>query len=192
LETDDPEKAKRVEIQLIALWNLTNDNYGYNMTEGGDGTLGLKCSEETKRKIGSSNTGKKHTEENKKKMSLSRKGRKLKPLTEEHKRKVGDAQRGKKLSDEHRKIISDSQKGRKLSDEHRKIISESQKGRKHSEEHIKKIIDARSKIRKIQDTITGEIFEGTYRQLAILLNLNSESFRTYIRIRGKYKQYILI
>jgi group I intron endonuclease len=38
LETDDIEKALNVERQLIALWNLTNSKYGYNILTGSNQT----------------------------------------------------------------------------------------------------------------------------------------------------------
>lgn len=51
------QEAKHMERLLIALYQTncckyTNPSYGYNMTDGGDGTVGWKAAEETKRKIG--------------------------------------------------------------------------------------------------------------------------------------------
>ena len=67
------EKAKTIESALISKWNLTNHNYGYNLSGGGDGilsdhtrylmsiarkgkqpSLGRKMSEESKRKVAES------------------------------------------------------------------------------------------------------------------------------------------
>ena len=59
LETDDRERANRVEKQLIALWNLQNNNYGYNLTEGGSGNV----------------IGKNHTLSSREKMSIIAKKR---------------------------------------------------------------------------------------------------------------------
>ena len=86
---------------------------GYNMTIGGDGILGLKHTEETKRKLSGRNiteetknkiskatrgrsspnkgTHWKRSEETKLKMSLSKLGKKRKPFTQEHKRKLSIA-----------------------------------------------------------------------------------------------------
>lgn len=44
-------------------------NNGYNMTAGGDGTTGVKCSDEKKEKISKANTGRKLTEEQRKRVS---------------------------------------------------------------------------------------------------------------------------
>ena len=50
---------------------------GYNMTDGGDrGTLGRKCTEETKRKISIANTGKIWSEDELKRLSFAVKGKK--------------------------------------------------------------------------------------------------------------------
>lgn len=51
------EEAINMEIKLIALYKSNckrykNPEYGYNMTDGGEGNLGLIHSEETKQTIG--------------------------------------------------------------------------------------------------------------------------------------------
>lgn len=55
-------EAKHMEILLIALYKSNcrrykNPSYGYNMTDGGDGTTGRACTEETKQKIREKATG---------------------------------------------------------------------------------------------------------------------------------------
>ena len=40
------KEAKDMERQLIAQYNSNNPQFGYNMTKGGDGTLGIKRSKE--------------------------------------------------------------------------------------------------------------------------------------------------
>lgn len=107
----------------------TNDpNFGYNMTEGGDGGAlpreilirlandrrGKPISEETKRKISIGNKGKKViiSEEAKKKISAALKGRMpSKPIHEIMKGKPG-AMLGKKHSLEARKLMSQNQRGK--------------------------------------------------------------------------------
>lgn len=42
---------------------------GYNLTAGGDGTFGVKCSDEKKQKISKANTGRKNTQEQKDRIS---------------------------------------------------------------------------------------------------------------------------
>lgn len=45
------EEAKDKEIELIALYNLTDRRFGYNITKGGDGLQGMVISKETKKKM---------------------------------------------------------------------------------------------------------------------------------------------
>jgi len=76
-------------------WIKTLDTYknGYNMTKGGEGTVGYKHNDETKQKLRESRKGKTHDEETKRKMSETRKG---KPKSKEWSRKIGEAQMGEK------------------------------------------------------------------------------------------------
>ena len=94
------EELNRQECFYIRDFNSTNRKVGYNLTKGGDGTLGLPSpnkgkvgtmkgkthSEETKQKIGKSNKGKtkgrvawnkgiSHSEETRQKISESKKGK---------------------------------------------------------------------------------------------------------------------
>jgi group I intron endonuclease len=142
------EDAKKMEIDLISQYKSTNRNHGYNMTEGGEGWLGCKHSEEWRRKLieynktrvlgpefiqrqreshigkglGKDNPfyGKKHTDETKRKISEANKGR----LSGEN-----NPFYGKKHSEESRRKISEARKGTKMpprSTETRKKISEAQ------------------------------------------------------------------
>lgn len=45
------DEAEAKEIELIALYDLTNHSNGYNIAKGGGGTVGVKASEETRRKL---------------------------------------------------------------------------------------------------------------------------------------------
>jgi group I intron endonuclease len=47
-------KAKDLEKKLIKVFNSMNPNYGYNLTEGGDGVCGYEFTEESKEKISES------------------------------------------------------------------------------------------------------------------------------------------
>ena len=68
------------ENNTIKQFNTIFPN-GYNMTEGGEGTVGFKHSDETKKKLSEAwtgeknpNFGKHHSEETKRKMSIRKKG----------------------------------------------------------------------------------------------------------------------
>lgn len=113
------EKAKHMEILLIALYKTNcckykRPSYGYNMTDGGEGTTGRCCSDKTRKKISISNTGK----------PSHNKG---KCLPDEVKKKISKSHQGKTMSIEARKKMSESkqqlsQKAREnMSNAHDKI-----------------------------------------------------------------------
>ena len=96
----------------------------FNICKIAGNQLGIKRSEETRRKISETKKGKKHivgkhwklTNETKQKLSEIKKGHKGywlgKNLPEETKQKMSEAAKGKHLSDETRKKMSKSLKGR--------------------------------------------------------------------------------
>lgn len=108
------EDAKVMEKQLIEQYKSFDKNFGYNLTEGGDGACGRKFTDEQKEilrlknlgrvvsaeqreKLRQANLGKHHSEETKRKMSNSRKGNHYnlgRKLSEETKKKIGDRERG--------------------------------------------------------------------------------------------------
>lgn len=90
------EEATELECLLIDYYGRRDLDLGslVNMTDGGEGALGRKYSEEVKDKISKTKTGKKHSEE--------------------HKKKIGDAHRGRKLSEEHKLKVAEAKKGKKL------------------------------------------------------------------------------
>jgi len=117
-ECSSETEMKQKEIQLIRERKSLAFETGYNLTLGGDGRLGYKLSEETKRKIGEGNLGKVMSNEAKEKMSVAAK-----------KRSVGkpSPMDGKKHTDEALKKISESSKRRIFSEESRIKKSESLK-----------------------------------------------------------------
>jgi group I intron endonuclease len=117
-ECSSETELKQKEIQLIRERKSLASETGYNLTLGGDGRLGYKLSEETKRKIGEGNKGKTYTAESLEKMSVAAKKRsvgKLSPMD------------GKKHTDDALRKISESSKGRIFSEESRIKKSESLK-----------------------------------------------------------------
>ena len=111
-------ELKQKEIQLIKERKSLSTENGYNLTLGGDGRLGYKLSEETKRKIGEGNIGKVMSNEAKEKMSVAAKKRsvgKLSPMdgkkhTEESKQKIISFLTGRKHSEESKRKCSESMK----------------------------------------------------------------------------------
>lgn len=76
-EGQDKEELKRLEKFYIKDLKANNRQFGYNLTEGGDGTLGRLHSEETKEKIRQKALGRKMSEESKKRMSEAQERMKL-------------------------------------------------------------------------------------------------------------------
>lgn len=126
-------EAKEMEKKLIFELNtFVKSNNGYNLTLGGDGTVGIEVSEETRRKISKASKGRKHSEE-----------------TKELLREINSGENGywygKKQTDEAKKKISEANSGENAywygkhhTEETKKKISEKQKGKKFSEESIQK------------------------------------------------------
>lgn len=73
---------------------------GYNLTDGGEGTLGFKPSEETRKKL--SDAGRNITEETRCKRSATLNGHEI---SEETKKKISKSLTGRKLSEEHKQKI---------------------------------------------------------------------------------------
>ena len=133
------EEAEQKEIELIALYKLTDRNYGYNVSNGG---FASACTPEVAEKIRIANIGKKRTKETREKISNALKGIKR---SDETKRKVSEANRGKVRSKEVKERMSRTFKGRKLTEEAKANISKAKMGEKNpmygkkvSEERIKK------------------------------------------------------
>ena len=115
-ECNTYEDLLELEQHYIWLYRANEHDYGYNMTEGGEGTVGLKDSEETRLKKSESKKGKKLSEESKKKISLAKIGI---PRTEETKQKLSLARTGKKYPN----------RGYKHSEETKRKLSEARKGK---------------------------------------------------------------
>jgi len=117
-ECSSETEMKQKEIQLIRERKSLAFETGYNLTLGGDGRLGYKLSEETKRKIGEGNLGKVMSNEAKEKMSVAAKKRSVgkpspmdgKKHTEESKQKIISFLTGRKHSEESKRKRSESMK----------------------------------------------------------------------------------
>ena len=99
-ECETAEELKEREIFWIAFYNCQSPN-GYNITAGGDGTVGRIVSEETRQKLSQANKGRKNpiSPETRQKMIASRLANK-KPVSAETRAKISQANKGKKLSPE--------------------------------------------------------------------------------------------
>ena len=145
---DTEEKLNWFEKFYIKKFNARE--VGYNLTDGGDGALGRKPTEEHKQKISKSLKGRKQyemTDEIRQKQSISHKGRispmKGKHQSEESRQKISCALKCKTFSEEHKQKIGEAKKGKIRSEETKQKISEAKKGKTFSEEHKQKISEAK-------------------------------------------------
>ena len=111
------QEAKNFEKILISKLNTMNNKMGYNMTLGGEGTLGFRFSEQVKQKMSSDRKGTNSP-------TYGRCGNKH-PLF--GKKGKLSATYGRKLTDEQKKHLSISHKGKILSEEHKLHLKQSAK-----------------------------------------------------------------
>jgi group I intron endonuclease len=102
------------EIYYISLYNANNDKYGYNLTEGGEGSRGYKHSPEELIKMSISlkgkNTGKRNGNWGK---SGPFKGENKKPLSKETKEKMSAVRKGVPKSEKWKLSMSKSTRNKK-------------------------------------------------------------------------------
>jgi hypothetical protein len=115
----DWEEAKKIEILLIEKYGRKNLGLGnlVNMTDGGEGSLGVVVSEETRQNMSEAQKGRTFSEEAKQKMSKALKGR---TFSEEAKQKMSEAKKGgknpnfgKPRSEETKQNMSEAHRNRK-------------------------------------------------------------------------------
>lgn len=155
LEENDAFIVEAAYIQKIGRQDQKQGSL-LNLTNGGEGVIGYKHTEETRKAIGKKSKeiwqqpgykekmielhkGKIHSEETKQKMSESAIGKSKKPFTEEHKRKMSEAHKGKGLGKNNHFY------GKKHSKETRLKLSESHKGHIHSEETKRKMSESQKR-----------------------------------------------
>ena len=95
-----------LESKYITQYKTHGSQGGYNMTNGGDGWLGMKHSEETKEILRQKSTGRIFSEEARAKISAAHKG-KISSNRGKPKPKMSLAKRGKYKTDEQKKSLSE-------------------------------------------------------------------------------------
>ena len=123
---DTKEDLDAREAYWIDKLNSRDKLIGYNITAGGEGTVGYR-----------------HTEEAKKKMSIAKKG---KPLTEAHKIAIGIRSKGHKMSEESKAKLRAINLGSKRSEETRQKLRDAHKRnpRNFTEEYRRKLRESRA------------------------------------------------
>jgi hypothetical protein len=139
------------EKEFIRLYGRKDNKTGtlVNLTDGGDGALGVTVSQQTRDKISKRQKGKTFSEETRKKLSAKAKGRKYseeicKRMSERGKLQKHSEERNKKISIALKACYASgkrvySLKGKEISVETREKISNFHTGRKHTEEAKKKM-----------------------------------------------------
>lgn len=141
-ECSTQEELNEWEIYYIKAFNTVSPN-GYNLTDGGEGRLHSKITEETRKKMSLAHSGEKnimfgktHTKEAREKIRNARLGKKGTKHTDEWKIKASERMKstnnpnfGKPLLDSVKKKLSESLKGRIVSDDTKRKMSEAAKKR---------------------------------------------------------------
>lgn len=158
------KKAEQKEIELIKEYNTTDDNFGYNLSNGGNTTRGYKYTEEQKKKLSLSQKGK-HTG--------NKNGRYGKHCSDETKEKIRNTLLKKyKENPKLREKISKKMKGNKnsvgrhLSEETRRKISLS---------HLKS--EKKDKYKKPVKCIETNQTYNSIKEAGRILNIDSRSIK---------------
>ena len=139
----DEYTAKQLEIDLINKYKTNcrkykNPEYGYNMTDGGDGTTGRTHTDETKEKLKIVATGRKASDETRLKLSEAKKG-------------TNNSFYGRHHSEETKRILSDKTKEKLSNPENHPMY-----GKHQSEESKKKNMESQLKKSVVQLNKIGE------------------------------------
>lgn len=138
------EDACKMEIELIAKYNATNRNFGYNESTGGEsGRSGVHPSLKTIEKLRAASTGKRQSPESIEKTRQANIGR---VVSKETREKISRAKKGHKygkMSPEQVERLKASLKGRKSpmlgkhqTEEAKRKIGNANRGRKYTKEQI--------------------------------------------------------
>lgn len=125
------KRLNTLERRYIKRFKSTDENHGYNLTEGGDGTSGYKHSTSACRRISKANKGNQNALDNKlsqitrKRMSAARMGN-----------QNGKGNKGHKCSFATRRRISKSNRGQKRSLASRRKMQRSQMGNQNARKKL--------------------------------------------------------
>lgn len=130
------EDAFRLEMAYIKLFGRRDQGRGAlaNLTDGGEGPVGLVHSPETRKKMRDAHLGVSLSEEHRAKLAEANRN-----PSHERRAKIGDAHRGKTVGVETRTKLREANLGKTLSAEHRAKISASQVGKIISPDHRAKL-----------------------------------------------------
>jgi group I intron endonuclease len=151
------DEADKKECEFIKGLN-TKFPFGYNLTDGGEGTVGFSPTKETREKISKAQKmyiqrtgnvpfkGMKHSAESRAKITAAQMGKKRGPHSAEHNEKIRNALKGRTITEEQKAMISKALTGRRLPPERCAASGKAHRGLKRTDEireNMKKIWIAR-------------------------------------------------
>ncbi len=169
------DMAIECEKYLIAKYQTNNPKYGYNLTNGGEGTFGYKHTSETKLKISKANKNKSISQEQRDKISKT-----LKHMYENNPDlKNSTSARMKKLweSDEYKEKLINSHLGYIMPQEQKDKIRKSNLGKTLSE-RSKQVLSEKVKLQHKLERQKG-IKRKTFNKEVIQYNLSGDIIATY-------------
>ncbi len=171
-EDDSPEVIKEKEKEFILLYGRIDLGTGTlcNLTGGGDGSINVIVSEETRRKQSLVSTGRIKSEETLEKMRIANLGEK-------------NPRFGKTMSEEQRAIISSYNKNKIVSEETKKKQSISKRGEKNPN-----FGKPTANSREVIDTSTGITYTSAGDAVE-KLNLEVSSNHLRAMMRGRHKNW---
>ena len=123
-EVSNPQDLLEHEQVYLDHYKSYEGDRGYNICKVAGSPLGVKRSEETRKKLSEAN----------------------KNRSEETRKKINEANKRRIISEETRKKISEANKGKIVSEETRKKLREANAGKKHSEQTKQKLREARQNL----------------------------------------------
>lgn len=163
-ETDSWEELCNKEVEYIAAYNSIAPN-GYNISLGGEGSLGVLKSEETRRKMSNALKGRTLTEAQLNHLRYMQSLNVGKPCKESTRVKISMAQKGKVVSDKTKAKLKEVNIGRKHSNETKNKISEGLRGRVCTKETRAKLSEAhKNRPNEIKLKYMGRIVSKDTRQ----------------------------
>ncbi len=165
-EVGERERLIEEENKWIVQKDSANRSKGYNLCVAAGSQLGMKHSDDARKRISDAHKGRKKSPDHQEAINLALRGRKL---SDEHRAKISANQTGRRASDESRKKMREARAnpkesmspdayqrmvtanvGRKFSESHRQKIAEANRRRVLSDETRKKISAARRKAEELK------------------------------------------
>ena len=150
------ERAKKLEIELIMHYKKLR--ISYNITDGGDGAVGIKWTSDIRLKMYNVHFGRRNSIETKLRMSNSAK------------RVIHTKEWANKIS------ASKKSKNNHLSNEHKELLSRIHKGKPASDKAISKAIEVNSKILFLIDS-TNRVVKTYKSQVIASVDLNVSQWK---------------